>query len=123
MYLFFLINLIASPLAGVRDKPQKLRPKIIHPNVKSQCIKETNPCGTEVYNGTLKCCPDLECYEETACINANMSKILKHFNITFGNCYNKTLLRKIMTTNFTKSKFKIIRKKKKLNQRRKRETK
>lgn len=49
----------------------------------TNCIKETNPCGTDIYNGTVGCCKGLICYEETACIkNKNCTK--------FGNCYNKT---------------------------------
>lgn len=56
--IFFLFSVISSPL---------------------KCIKETNPCGTQIYNGTIGCCPGLECYEETSCIKCT--------NTTFGNCY------------------------------------
>jgi hypothetical protein len=115
MNILFLLAIISSPLLGGREKPQKLRPKIIAPIVNNRCINETNPCGTEVYNGTLKCCPGLECYEETACIHYNFSSILEKHNITFGNCYNKTLIRKIINTLFikvNKTEIKMVRKKK-----------
>jgi hypothetical protein len=114
MNLLFLLTLIGSPLTGGREKAKTLRPKIIVPTINNRCINETNPCGTEVYNGTLKCCPGLECYEETACINSNFSSILEKHNITFGNCYNKTLIRKIINSLFVKvnrTKIKMVRKK------------
>ena len=113
MKLLFLLSLIGSPL--LREKAKTLRPKIIPPIVNNRCINETNPCGAEVYNGTLKCCPGLECYEETACIHSNFSSILENHNITFGNCYNKRLLRKIINTSFVKinkTKIRMIRKRK-----------
>ena len=50
------------------------------------CIGETNPCGTQVTNGKIKCCPGLVCYEETACIN----KTCLESKVKFGNCYNAT---------------------------------
>ena len=113
MNLFFLLCFFGSPLTRV--KPQTLRPEIIQPTIENRCINETNVCGEEVYNGTLKCCPGLECYEETACIHSNFSDILKNNNITFGNCYNKSVLQKIINTIYTKinkTEIRMVRKKK-----------
>ena len=101
--LFLIVLLFGVPTE--RKKPETLKPKTIPSRITRNniCVKETNPCGTEINNGTQKCCPGLQCYEETACISSGMYKILKHYNITFGNCYNKTLLHKIINTNYTKS--------------------
>ncbi len=114
MNLLFLLALFGSPLIRGREKVKTLRPEIIRPTIKNRCINETNVCGEEVYNGTLKCCPGLECYEETACIHSNFSGILKNNNITFGNCYNKSVLRKIINTIFikiNKTEIKVVKKK------------
>lgn len=112
----FLIFLLLISVPMEKKKPETLKPKVISSSKtdkNTSCVKETNPCGTEINNKNFKCCPGLKCYEEKKCIDPDMYKILKHYNITFGNCYNETLIDKIMNTNYTKSnntrKIKIIR--------------
>ena len=96
------MNLIFILIILSKEKPVNIRPKNVPVSKPLTCISETNPCGSEIYNGTLKCCPGLECYEETACIDKNLSIILEKYNVTFGNCYKKQIVEKFKTNSSNK---------------------